>query len=73
MAYCALEGEGESDNPRAFTVAPPWKRFLILAAGSTANLLLGLLIVLMMYAPVKTYATTTITGFAQGCPAQGEE
>lgn len=73
MAYCALEGEGESDNPRAFTAAAPWKRFLILAAGSTANLLLGLLIVLLMYAPVNTYATTTITGFAQGCPAHGEE
>lgn len=74
MAYCALEGEGEEDrsNPRAFLSAAPWKRFLVLAAGPVFNFIAGLLVVVLMYAGVSVYATPTITGFAEGCPAQGE-
>ena len=32
--FCAMEGEDEeSDNPRAFTAKPWWKRTIILVAG----------------------------------------
>ena len=72
MAYCAMEGEAEDTNPRSFAAAAPWKRFLVLVAGSAANLLAGLLVVVLMYSGVSSFATTTITGFAPGFPSQGE-
>lgn len=73
MAYCAMEGEeAGSTSPRSFAAAAPWKRILVLLAGSAANLLTGFLIVIIMYTGVSTYATTTITGFAPGFPCQGE-
>ena len=74
MAYCAMEGEGNLDsaNPRAFPSAAPWKRFVVMAAGPCFNFLAGLLVVLLLYSGVSVYATPTITGFAEGCPAHGE-
>ena len=40
--YCAMEGEdGDSDDPRSFTNAAIWKRFIILIAGAAMNLLAG--------------------------------
>ncbi len=71
--YCAMEGEDEdSDNPRAFGNAAGWKRFLVLIAGSGFNFLAGLVILLFLYSGMTAYATTTITGFAEGFPCQGE-
>lgn len=72
IAYCALESEEGDHSPRSFAAAPPWKRFLVLSAGSAANLLTGLLVVVLMYAGVRSFATTTIVGFAPGFPSQGE-
>lgn len=47
--YCAMEGEdGENDDPRAFVNAKPWKRLIILCAGSFMNFLAGFLIVLLI-------------------------
>lgn len=43
--FCRMEGEnGESASPRAFSVAAPWKRLIILASGAAMNLLLALLL-----------------------------
>ena len=48
--YCAMAGEDEeSDDPRAFTNQAPWKRILILVAGSFMNFVLGLVIVILLY------------------------
>ncbi len=47
--YCALEGEnGDSEDAAAFSSKKPWKRFIILAAGATLNILLGLLLISVM-------------------------
>jgi len=48
--FCALEGEDEADEnePRAFGNQKKWKRFIILAAGATLNILLGMLLVCIM-------------------------
>lgn len=47
--YCAMEGEdGDSENPRAFSQAKVWKRFIILAAGSFMNFLAGFLMMLLI-------------------------
>ena len=47
--FCQLEGEnGESENPRSFGKKGKLKRFIILAAGSFMNLILGFLVVFIM-------------------------
>ncbi len=67
--YCAMEGEdGSSDDPRAFTAQKPWKRLLILCAGSFNNFLLGLIIIFCLYLGVSSFASATIAGFQKDCP-----
>jgi regulator of sigma E protease len=54
--FVKITGEnGDSDDPRAFGKAPAWKRIIVLAAGSTMNLLLAILI----------FAGTAIAGTQQ--------
>ena len=51
--FCAMEGEDEkSSNPRAFGNAAAWKQLVVLAGGAAMNFLTGLLILLILYAPV---------------------
>lgn len=43
--FCAMEGEDEdSDDERAFNRKPAWQRAIILAAGSTMNVILTIII-----------------------------
>lgn len=64
--YCAMEGEDEdSGDAKAFCNKAPWRRFLIVIMGATFNLLLGLIIVAIILAPEKMFATTTIAGFTE--------
>lgn len=71
--FCAMEGEDEeSDDPHAFGNAPAWKRFLVLIAGSGFNFLAGLLILLIIFSGVKVTSSTTVTGFMEGFPCEGE-
>ena len=72
--YCAMEGEdGDSADPRAFTAKPAWQRAIILVAGAGMNFLVGLLILLVLYAPAKQFVTTQIAGFFDGCPLEGSD
>ena len=72
--YCAMEGEdGDSTDPRAFTAKPAWQRAIILVAGAGMNLLVGLLILLVLYAPAQQFVTTQIAGFFDGCPLEGPD
>lgn len=65
--YCAMEGEdGDSDDPRAFTAVAPWRRLLILVAGSLSNFVAGFLILVILYAVQAGIATPTIQGFFDG-------
>lgn len=62
--FCAMEGENEdSGDPRGLVVAKPWKRFLILIAGSAFNFLAGLLILLVIYSTAAGFSTPVIAGF----------
>ncbi len=71
--YCALEGEDtDTDSPRSFQKAAWWKRLIVLLAGSAMNLLIGLLIMLVVFAPVKQFVTPVIAGFDEGCALVGE-
>ena len=70
--FCALEGEnGDSDDARSFNMQKRWKRVIILAAGSVANMLLGFIIVIILVSGTKSFTGTTITEFAQGFPNEG--
>lgn len=62
--YCAMEGEnGDSDNPRAFGSVAWWKRLIILVAGSFMNLVAGVLIMLIVFAPAKEFVVPVIESF----------
>lgn len=51
--YCEMEGEnGDSrENPRSFCAAAWWKRIIILVAGPMMNLLAGLVLFAIFFAP----------------------
>ena len=72
--FCAMAGEDEeSDDPRAFTNQGFWKKFVILSAGSFMNLVLGIVLILIMYAGAQAFVTPTIDHFMDGCPYEGTE
>lgn len=72
--FCAMAGEDEeSDDPRAFTNQGFWKKFVILCAGSFMNLVLGIVLILIMYASAQAFVTPTIDHFMDGCPYEGTE
>ena len=69
-----MAGEDEeSDDPRAFTNQGFWKKFVILCAGSFMNLVLGIVLILIMYAGAQAFVTPTIDHFMDGCPYEGAE
>lgn len=71
--YCAMEGEDEeTDNPRSFQKAKWWKRLIILAAGAAMNFLIGLLILLIVYAPAQAFVSPTIDSFESFATINGE-
>ncbi len=59
--YCAMEGEDEdSDDERAFNNKVWWKRAIILAAGATMNILLGIVFMFIIQVQEPYYASTKI-------------
>ena len=71
--YCAMEGEdGGSDNPRSFDKAAWWKRLMILAAGAAMNFLIGVLLMVIIYLPVKQTVIPVIAGFEAYSTVNGE-
>ncbi|MDR1589909.1 MAG: M50 family metallopeptidase [Oscillospiraceae bacterium] len=70
--FCAMEGEDEDvPDPRSFTAQRRWKRVVILAAGSVMNFLLGLVIVIAIFANMDHMGGTTITAFDDAFPRAG--
>ena len=64
--YCAMEGEDEdTDNPRCFRRAAWWKRLIILVAGSGMNLITGLLILAIVFAPAQAINVLEIQSFEE--------
>jgi regulator of sigma E protease len=63
---CVMEGEDEeSDDSRAFGNKPAWARFLILAAGSAMNFLMGAVILVILSMGMKTLPSAVISGFPE--------
>ena len=62
--FCAMEGEDEdTGDPRCFVNAAPWKRLIILCAGSFMNLLTGFAVMLALFSFAYAMQTTEITAF----------
>ncbi len=65
--YCAMEGEDEAtDDPRSFECQAPWKKFIILVAGSGMNFLAGLVMILLVFSQASAFSMPVITGFMDG-------
>ena len=70
--YCAMEGEdADTENPRSFQIAAWWKRLIILVAGAAMNFVVGVLIMMIVYAPAKQIVTPVIDRFEQWSTVQG--
>ena len=64
--FVSMEGEDEeSDEEGSFSKKPVWQRMIIVVAGATFNLILGLIICSVILATSKGIATTKIDSFEQ--------
>lgn len=62
--FVKLEGEDESsDDPGALNNKPAWKRLIVMAAGATFNLILGLIVFIGIYANTPEFPTLKIDSF----------
>lgn len=62
--FVKLEGEDESsDDPGALNNKPAWKRLIVMAAGATFNLILGLIVFIGIYANTPEFPTLKIGEF----------
>lgn len=60
--YVSLEGEDEDSNdPKAFGNQKAWKRFIVIAAGATLNIILGLLLICIMLASDGVVPTAVVS------------
>ena len=72
--YCAMEGEdNDTENPRSFQKAAWWKRLIVLVAGAFMNFVAGLLILAIVYAPVKNLVVPVIHSFEDFSTVDGEQ
>ncbi len=71
--YCAMEGEDtDTDNPRSFLKAAWWKRLIILLAGCFMNFVTALLLMVIVYLPVKETVVPVIDSFESYATINGE-
>jgi len=72
--FCDMEGEHEAGgepDPRSFLNQKRWRRIIILAAGSVANVILAFIIVLILTAGAQGFIGTTVTDMYDRFPDQG--
>ncbi len=60
--FVSLEGEDEaSEDPHAFGNQKAWKRFIVIAAGATLNIILGLVLIGIMLSMSGAVPTTVVS------------
>jgi len=71
--YCTMVGQDVGmDDPRAFTSQRRWRRCAILTAGSFANFVVALVIIVVLNSGATGFTGTKITGLFDGFPNEGE-
>lgn len=64
--FCAMEGEDEeSDDPNSFEKKQAWQKAIIVAFGAIMNLVLGFIMMILLLAPNKQFASTTVSKFTE--------
>ena len=79
--FCAMEGEGEeSDDERAYCNKKLWQRMIIIVAGATMNIILGIVLCICLSATDEYVGTNTVLQFydgatsnAEGCLEEGDK
>lgn len=62
--YVSMVGEDEeTDDPNALNKKPAWQRLIILAAGATMNIVLGIILMLLLTTFALNIYGTTVTNF----------
>ena len=72
--FCSMEGEheeGEDPDPKSFLSQKRWRRIVILAAGSAANLAAAFIIILILTMGVGYFAGTSLTEVVDRFPDEG--
>jgi len=73
--FCSMEGEHEEDDenpdPRSFLSQKRWKRIIILASGSIANIIIAFIVILILTSAQHFFVGTTITGMHKDFPNAG--
>lgn len=65
--FVSMEGEDEdSKDERAFCNKPVWQRFLIVLAGATVNIILGVVLLAVLICQQDLVGTTQIHSFKEG-------
>ncbi|MCL2368901.1 MAG: site-2 protease family protein [Oscillospiraceae bacterium] len=71
--FCALDGDdNEISSDRSLFAKPLWQRVIIFASGSLMNILVGFLLLLAFFSTMTSLPTTTLSGFAEGFPLEGQ-
>jgi len=71
--FCAMDGDdNQVDGSKSLLTKPVWQRLIIFLSGSLMNVVTGFLVLFILYSSVAVLPTTTITGFAEGFPLEGE-
>ena len=72
--FCTMEGEheeGEEPDPRSFLSQKRWRRIVILASGSLANILAAFIIIVILTAGAQGFVGTTLTNVVDSLPQEG--
>jgi len=71
--FCAMDGDDNKVvGEKSLFAKPMWQRIVIFISGSFLNLVAGFLILLILTGTMTALPGTTITGFAEGFPLEGE-
>lgn len=69
-----MEGEDEeNDNPRSFSNKSPWRKLIILAAGSVMNFIAGFVLVAILFGTAGSYVVPVVRDFMDGFSCAGAE
>lgn len=65
--FCAMEGEDDdSEDDRAFSNKPVWKRMIVVAAGAIMNIIFGFVLMAVVLCQQNLLGTNQVADFAEG-------
>ena len=72
--FCAMAGESEaSDDPRAFSSKPAWRKVIILVAGAFMNFAAGVVLIILLFAAAGVPSLPVVSGYLPGAEDIAEQ